>query len=229
MSDRRRRQPWYRSRLTALLLAVALLGGCQAGTVAGSQRPAPTGGRHQPAPIRFAGRTSTTTRPFLLAGGLIVASAEHRGSGRFKVEVLNKDGHLQRVLFLATGRYRGSTGFGLRGGIYRLAISGATPWRVQIDQPRGLTAAALPQQYRGSSDALVGPFQAGGRLVVDVEHHGPGDISVELLSDSGASLYFLLEDSGPLRTSRAAQDLEAGGYYLRVEATRAWMLRLHGG
>lgn len=56
----------------------------------------------------------------------------------------------------------------------------------------------------------------------DVEHHGREDITLELLSDQGASLYFLLEDSGPLQTSRAAQDLQAGGYYLKVEATQAW-------
>lgn len=157
-----------------------------------------------------------------------MASAEHRGSGGFKVEVLDKDSHPQRVLFLATGRYRGSTGVGLRGGIYRLAVSGTTPWKVHIDQPRGLAPATLPQQYRGTGGTLVGPFQAGGRLVVDVEQDGPGDIGIELLSDNGASLYFLREDSGPLRTSRAAQDLQAGGYYLRVEATQAWEVRLHG-
>jgi hypothetical protein len=128
----------------------------QAGTVGNPPGPAPTGGQRQPAPIRFAGRASTTTRPFLLAGGLVVARAEHRGSGGFKVEVLDQDGAPQHVLFLATGRYRGSSGVGLRGGIYRLAVSGATPWKVQIDQPRGLTAAALPQRYRGTGDALVG-------------------------------------------------------------------------
>lgn len=225
MTDRRR------GRLPVVVLALALLGGCHTGRPADRAAPAPVpaAGRHQPAPISFTGRTSTTTRPFLLAGGLVVASAEHRGSGGFKVEVLNQQGHPQRVLFLATGRYRGSTGIGLRGGIYRLAVSGTTPWKVRIDQPRGRAATTLPQQYPGSGDALVGPFQAGGRLVVDVEQDRPGDISIELLSDTGASLYFLLEDDGPLRASRAAEGLQTGGYYLRVEATRAWTLQLHGG
>jgi len=225
VTDRRR------GRLPVLLLALALLGGCHTGQPAdrSAPAPAPTAGQHQPAPIRFTGRTSTTTRPFLLAGGLIVASAEQAGAGRFKVEVLNQQGHPQRVLFLASGRYRGSTGVGLRGGIYRLAVSGTTPWKVRIDQPRGRAAAPLPQQYRRSGDALVGPFQAGGRLVVEVEQNRPGDISIELLSDTGASLYFLLEDNGPLRTSRAAEGLHTGGYYLRVEAAQAWRLQLHGG
>jgi hypothetical protein len=225
MTDRRR------GRLPALLFALALLGGCHTGQPADRAAPAaaPTAGQHQPAPIRFTGRTSTTTRPFLLAGGLIVASAEQAGAGRFKVEVLNQQGHPQRVLFLATGRYRGSTGVGLRGGIYRLAVSSTTPWKVRIDQPRGRAAAPLPQQYRGSGDALVGPFQAGGRLVMEVEQDRPGDISIELLSGIGAELYFLLEDSGPLRTSRAAEDLQAGAYYLRVEGNGPWKLRLQGG
>ena len=225
MTDRRR------GRLPALLFALALLGGCHTGQPAdrAASAPPPAAGQHQPPPIRFTGRTPTTTRPFLLAGGLIVASAEQAGAGRFKVEVLDQQGHPQRVLFLATGRYRGSTGVGLRGGIYRLAVSGTTPWKVRIDQPRGRAAATLPQRYPGGGDALVGPFQAGGRLVVDVEQDGQGDISIELLSDTGAELYFLLEDSGPLRTSRAAGELQAGAYYLRVEGTGPWKLRLHGG
>ncbi len=209
-----------------LLVAAGLIGGCQAGR--GSNPPTSTslGGRHQPPPIRFAGRTSMTTRPFLLAGGLVVVSAEHHGPGGFKVEILNKHGAPQRVLFLATGRYRGSTGLGLGGGIYHLAVSGATSWKVRIDQPRGRARATLPQQYRGSGDALVGPFQAEGNLAVDVEHDGQGDITIELLSDQGSSLYFLLEDTGPVRTSQTAEELSAGGYYLRVEATAAWRLRL---
>jgi hypothetical protein len=219
-----------RGRLPALLLLV-LLGGCHTGRPAdpAARTPAPTGGQHQPAPIRFSGQTSTTTQPFLLAGGLVVASAEHAGGGRFRVEILNQQSHPQRVLFLATGRYQGSTGVGLRGGIYRLAVAGTTPWKVKIDQPRGRAAAALPQQYRGRDDALVGPFQAGGRLVVDVEQDGQGDISIELLSDAGASQYFLLEDNGPLRTSRVAEDLQAGAYYLRVEATGPFRLGLRRG
>ena len=226
MSGRRRLAP-ARKWLPALLVAAALLGGCQAGRVSGPPASTSPAGRHQPPPIRFTGRTSTTTEPFLLAGGLIMVRAEHRGSGGFKVQILDKEGAPQRVLFLATGRYRGSTGLGLGGGIYRLAISGATPWKVEIDQPRGRAGAVLPQRYRGAGDALVGPFQADGNLAVDVEHDGQGDITIELLSDQGSSLYFLLEDTGPARTSRTAGDLEPGSYYLRVEAAAPWRLRLH--
>jgi hypothetical protein len=226
MSERRRRLAPGRTWVAAMLVAAGLLGGCQAGR--GSDPPASTspGGRYQPPPIRFAGRTSTTTKPFLLAGGLIVVSAEHWGSGGFKVEILDRKGAPQRVLFLATGRYRGSTGFGLSGGIYRLAISGTTPWKVEVDQPRGREESALPQRYRGAGDTLVGPFQAEGDIAVDVEHDGQGDITIELLDEEGSSLYFVLEDTGPVRTSRTVKDLAPGGYYLRVEAA-AWRLRLH--
>jgi hypothetical protein len=230
MSGRPRRQARHRSWLAALLVAAAALaGGCQTSPATAPPATAAPAGQHQPDPIRFAGRRSTTTEPFLLAGGLIAVSAEHRGSGGFRVEILNQKGAPQRVLFLATGRYRGSTGMGLSGGIYRLAVSGATPWTVRIDQPRGRAGAALPQRYRGSGDALVGPFQAGGNLVVDTEHHGQGDITVELLGDQGNSLYFLLEETGPVRTSRTAEDLQPGGYYLKVEATQPWRLRLRAG
>jgi hypothetical protein len=218
-----RRRPW----LAALLIGAGLLGGCQTSPQADPRTSTSVGGRHQPAPIRFAGRTATRTKPFLLAGGLIVFSAEHPGVGAFKVEILDRRGAPQRLLFLTNGRYRGSTGLGLGGGIYRLAVSGATtPWKVEINQPRGRTAAALPQQYRGAGDALVGPFQADGDVTVDIEHDGQGDISIELLSDQGPSLYFLLEDTGPLHTSRRAEALEPGGYYLKVEATQPWRLRL---
>lgn len=229
MSGRPRRQARRRSWPAALLIAAALVGGCQSGPASDPPATTAAAGRHQPDPIRFAGRGATTTKPFLLAGGLIVVSAEHPGSGRFRVEILNRQGHPQRVLFLATGRYRGSTGMGLGGGIYRLAVSAATPWTVRIDQPRGRAGAALPQQYRGAGDALVGPFQAGGNLVADVEHDGQGDITIELLSDQGNSLYFLLEDTGPVRTSQTAEDLQPGGYYLKVEAAQPWKLRLRAG
>jgi hypothetical protein len=82
---------------------------------------------------------------------------------------LTKDGEPQRILFLATGRYSGSTGIGLRGGIYRLAVAAGT---LTITQPRGRAGAALPQRYQGASDALVGPFRIDRNVRVDVEHKG---------------------------------------------------------
>ena len=141
-----------------------------------AQPPAPTSTRGHwqaaAAPIRLAGQKATRTEPFLLAGGLTVFTAEHRGRGTFKIEVLTKDGEPQRILFLATGRYSGSTGIGLRGGIYRLAVAAGTPWKVTITQPRGRAGAALPQRYQGASDALVGPFRIDRNVRVDVEHEG---------------------------------------------------------
>jgi hypothetical protein len=100
---------------------------------------------------------------------------------------------------------------------------------VEITQPRGQVGAALPQRYQGISDTLVGPFHVDGDVDVEVEHEGQGDLSVELLSDQGPSLYFLVEDSGPLETSRRAAGLQPGNYYLNVEATRSWKLILQPG
>jgi hypothetical protein len=218
-------------RCWLLLLVVAgLLAGCQGGP--GASPPTTTAaGRHQPDPIRLSGQTATTTEPFLLAGGLTVFAGEHRGRGAFRVEVLNEEGEPQRVLFLSTGRYRGSTGLGLQGGIYRLSVAAGTPWTVEITQPRGQAGAALPRQYQGASDALVGPFRVDHdvQVEVEVEHDGEGDLSVELLSDQGPSLYFLVEDSGRFRASRTASDLEPGAYYLNVEARKAWRLALRAG
>lgn len=217
-------------RCWLLLLVVAgLLGGCQAGPGGSPAASTAAGGSHQPVPIRLSGQKATRTEPFLLAGGLTVFTGEHRGRGGFRVEVLNEEGEPQRVLFLSTGRYHGSTGLGLRGGIYRLAVASGTPWTVEITQPRGQAGAALPQQYQGGSDALVGPFRVDGAVEVGVEHEGQGDLTVELLSDQGPSLYFLVEESGPLRTSRRTAGLEPGNYYLKVEATQSWKLILQPG
>ena len=217
--------PW----LVPLVAVVALLGGCQARPEAGPPAPTSAAGKRQPPPMRFAGHKPTRTEPILLAGGLTVFTAEHRGRGGFRVEILNRDDRPQRILFLATGRYHGSTGLGLPGGIYRLAVAASTPWTVEVTQPRGRAAAALPQQYRGVDDALVGPFRVDGKLRVDVEHDGQGDVTVELLSDQGASLYFLVEESGRFRTSRTAAGLEPGDYYLNIEARQAWRLALQPG
>jgi hypothetical protein len=215
--------PW----LIPLVVVSTLLGGCHARPDASPSPSTAAAGKRQPPPIRFAGAEPTKTDPFLLAGGLTVFTAVHREQGGFKVEVLNKDGRPQRVLFLANGRYRGSTGLGLPGGIYRLTVAAGTPWRVEITQPRGRAGAALPQRYSGVEDALVGPFRVNGNLQVDVEHDGPGDVTVELLSDQGPSLYFLVEESGNFQTSRTAAGLEAGNYYLNIEASPAWRLDLH--
>jgi hypothetical protein len=224
-----------RGRLTGcrrwlLLLALAgLLGGCQARPAAGPQPPPAATGRQQPLPIRFAGQKATRMEPFLLAGGLTVFTAEHRGRGTFKIEVLTKDGEPQRILFLATGRYSGSTGIGLRGGIYRLAVAAGMPWKVKITQPRGRAGAALPQRYQGASDALVGPFRIDRNVRVDVEQEGQGDVTVELVSDQGPSLCFPVEESGHFKASRTAMGLEPGNYYLNIEARRTWRLVLHPG
>jgi hypothetical protein len=228
--NRRPRRQRAGSRPWLLLLVVAgLLSGCQASQGASPASSTAVAGRHQPAPIRFSGQKATTTEPFLLAGGLTVFAGEHRGHGGFRVEVLNEEGEPQRVLFLAAGRYRGSTGLGLQGGIYRLSVAAGTSWNVEITQPRGQAGAALPQQYQGASDALVGPFRVDRDVQVEVEHDGEGDLSVELLSDQGPSLYFLVEDSGRFRASRTASDLEPGAYYLNVEARRPWRLALGAG
>jgi hypothetical protein len=216
-------------RWLLLLVVAGSLAGCQANPGAGPSTSSVATGKHQPSPIRLSGQKATRTEPFLLAGGLTVFTGEHRGRGSFRVEILNEVDEPQRVLFLSTGRYRGSTGLGMRGGIYWLAVAARTPWQVEITQPRGQVGAALPQQYQGISDALVGPFHVDGDVDVEVEHEGQGDLTVELLSDQGPSLYFLVEDSGPLETSRRAAGLQPGNYYLKVEATRSWKLILQRG
>lgn len=221
-----RRRPGEAPRRLLLPLLIGLLAGCQ--TTTGSNPPptTATAGRHQPAPIRLSGQKATRTEPFLLAGGLTVFTGQHRGRGSFRVEVLTNQGEPQRVLFLSTGPYGGSTGLGLGGGIYRLEVAADGPWRVEITQPRGRAGAALPQRYRGASDALVGPFRVDGDVQVEAEHDGQGDLSVELLSDQGPSLYFLVEGSGRFRASRTAAGLEPGNYYLNIEARQPWRLSL---
>jgi hypothetical protein len=209
-----------------LLLLIGLLAGCQTTTGSNPSSTTAAAGRHQPAPIRLSGQKATRTEPFLLAGGLTVFTGQYRGRGSFRVEVLTNQGEPQRVLFLSTGRYRGSTGLGLGGGIYRLEVAADGPWRVEITQPRGRAGAVLPKRYRGASDALVGPFRIDGDVQVEAEHDGQGDLSVELLSDQGPSLYFLVEGSGRFRASRTAAGLEPGNYYLNIEARRPWRLSL---
>jgi hypothetical protein len=221
-----RRRPGEARRRLLLLVVAGLLAGCQTTTGANPSPTTAAAGRHQPAPIRFSGQKATRTEPFLLAGGLTVVTGEHRGRGSFRVEVLTNQGEPQRVLFLSTGRYHGSTGLSLGGGIYRLTVAAGAPWKVEITQPRGRAGAVLPQQYRGAGDALVGPFQVDGDVRVEVEHDGQGDLSVELLSDQGPSLYFLVEESGRFKTSRTAAGLQQGNYYLNVEASQTWRLAL---
>jgi|SRR5829696_3912035 hypothetical protein len=216
-------------RRLLLLVVAGLLAGCQASPAARPATSTVAAGGHQPAPIRFSGQKATTTEPFLLAGGLTVFDGEHQGRGSFRVEVLNEEGDPQRVLFLTTGRYRGSTGLGLQGGIYRLSVVAGTSWKVEITQPRGQAGATLPKRYQGAGDALVGPFRVDRNVQVEVEHDGEGDLSVELLSDQGPSLYFLIEDSGRFKASRTAVGLEPGNYYLKIEATRRWRLDLKAG
>jgi hypothetical protein len=210
-----------------LLLLTGLLGSCQTDRAANPPSSTAVAGRHQPLPLRFSGHKTAKTEPFLLAGGLTVFTAEHGGRGSFNVEVLTHKGEVMETLFLATARYGGSTGLGLNGGIYRLRISASGPWKVAIIQPRGRSGAVLPQRYRGRSDALIGPFRVDRNVRVDIQHNGSGDISVELLSDEGSSLYFLLSESGRFRGSRTAPDLESDDYYLNVEAGSAWTLALY--
>jgi hypothetical protein len=187
-----------------------------------------TGSEHQPAPIVFEGHGRIRTTPFLLAGGLTAFTGAHQGGGSFSAEIFNQRGEPQHLLFLANGPYRGSVGLGLTGGIYRLTVAASTPWSVTITQPRprNIVGAALPQRYQGRTDMLVGPFHAGGSVVVEIRSSGSSDISVELVSADGSSLYWLVDESGGFHGSRTAADLQDGDYYLNVDATGPWTVSL---
>jgi hypothetical protein len=230
-------RPWRRAAAVAGLLGLGLAAALMSAhgrPQAGRLAPAVVAPAHeQPGqvrlePIRLAGRGSLTTARFALAGGLSVFSLSHPAGGSFWVHLLDGRGRPQRVLAGASKPFSGSVGLGLPAGAYMLRAEAAGPWTVVVTQPRAVAPAPLPRTYQGRGRALVGPFHGRGTVRLTATYDGDGDFAVDLLRDTGALLYTVVDVTDRAKPSGTLAALQDGGYYLNVDADGPWSVTLTG-
>jgi hypothetical protein len=119
-------------------------------------------------------------------------------------------------------------GVGLAAGAYKLRTETAGSWTVVVTQPRAVAPAPLPRTYRGEGKALVGPFHGRGTVRLTAAYGGDKEFAVDLLTDTGALLYTVVDATDQINGPRTLAALEDGSYYLDVDADGSWAVTLTG-
>lgn len=178
--------------------------------------------------MRFEGEDTDATKPFELAGGLLVAAYEHEGRGDFIVDLVHtpgaEPGHLIASEFDAT---TGLTALGIGGGEYLLDVEAGGRWVVELAQPRPGSddLRELPVTIEGEGADYAGPLLFDGLVRASATHDGSRNFVVEALDEDGG------RDGGVLFDESGAFDggttfVAEGPGWLVVEADGEWTIAL---
>jgi len=176
--------------------------------------------------MTLAGSGQNVTQKFTVTGGLTQFTSSCEGcSANFVVELLNSDGQEVDLLVNTIGGYSGAAAEGLDPGSYVLDVTADASWTVVVTQPRGVSAASLPQTYTGRSDQVVGPFQAGDAMKIQASNTGNGNFVVKVVSASGDNADLAFNEIGNFTGSTIAQaNLTSAPFYLVVTSDGSWTL-----
>jgi len=210
-----------RAALLAVLVAVLLLSGCNSVVDPGPGTAAPI---PEPDPIRFTGTGDHATGVFQLTGGLAVFEFLHQGTSNFIVWLYNSaTGDRTALLVNEIGDYLGETAEGLESGSYLLNIRADGSWAVRITQPRPTSGAALPVNWTGQGDLVVGPVDLPRGLVrFQLQYDGESNFIVEVyhFTSTGWREALVVNTIGTYSGSQVVEIRTAGLYYVCVHAAK---------
>lgn len=186
--------------------------------------PTTTTAPPEPAPQHLEGGGQAATDLIEIEGGMTVFNLGYQGGGNFAVWLQSEEAENIALLANHIGGYQGSYGEHVPAGRYRLDVTASGPWTIDILQPRPASGDPIPHEYSGSSDGVVGPFEADGAVRFEMTYQGDGNFAVWSLHEDGRPRDLLANEIGAFQGSKAGSF--EGLYWLRVTASGPWTVRL---
>lgn len=178
-------------------------------------------------PQAFSGSGSQVSPIVSLRPGPVIAASSHAGDGTFMAFLVDERGGDVAVLANESGRAATEAIIdGVAGGNYRVEVRTDGPWTVTLTQPRSIGGRVLPTTFRGTGDAVAGPFFQSDRTVVfDLHHVGERNFVVELVPSDGRAGTVVADEVGNADVTRVER-LD-GSYWLSVTADGPWTVSAH--
>ena len=249
----------YAALIALLSAAILLIGLTQFNSISAQDASDPSIPLSHITPVVWEGRGNgdSLSPSFDLSAGVVVVDVNYVGTSFsiLEIEFLKTDGSdSHRLLFKFIpegGEYSGGHALNVYSGLaelspgsYRIQISSAGNWNVDVSQPQRETGIELPRFVQGSGDGGSFPFSFRPGLVpILYEYSGPADGSASLF---GVQLYkmdgsereivffeFLTADEVPKSGLESVTvhesftgDITPGVYLLRVQSEGDWKIAL---
>ncbi len=195
--------------------------------------------RTGPEPITQQGSDNFISEPFELVEGLAILNLEYEGEVNFTAYLVGEEAEEKlAVLDISAGSYNGSRvlivseGEKISPGEYRLEVETSGNWNVEIEIPHIKDAPEAPKQIVGDGDFVSDPFVFDGdNLDLTLRHDSDTETMVSLYSLDGKlidSIYLEGNTPGSEEVFEINDDfdIESNIYYLEVNSTGLWGIRL---
>lgn len=178
------------------------------------------------ATIKGSGDQVTDKIPF--SGGLLMVGAAHKGHQNFVVELLSENGDIRELLVNTIGDYQGVRLISIAAGLYRFQIRSDQGWVLMHEQPDlSKQGTPLPISHSHTGDAPLGPFIFDrGLLRASFVYEGTRNLTATIFTAQGSMVALLLNKIGAYKGTVTASILDAGPYWLAVQASGTWSVDL---
>lgn len=181
-----------------------------------------------PAPVVIQGAGTQVETINLSKDSPAIATATHRGSSNFAVELVGADGSSE-LLVNEIGNFSGRVAVAdAAGQQYRVKVSADGPWKITFTQPVPTAKAPVMPGVLSGRGADVVKFRTDQdlQLVVEGTHRGQSNFAVYIIGygdTSGKELVF--NEIGNYSGETLINNLPEGPYLLAVSADGPWTIR----
>jgi len=177
---------------------------------------------------KIEGRGDQLSEPITFSKGLLMVGAAHKGNRNFIVELLSTDGEKRELLVNVLGDYQGVRLVPVAPGRYRFQVQADQAWVLLHEQPvRNEVGTPLPIAHSHNGDAPLGPFALEqGLLRASLTHEGGRNFVAILYDSEGRMTALLVNKLGKYAGTVTASIRNAGNYWLAVEASGPWSVKL---
>lgn len=177
-------------------------------------------------PRTFSGDGQRRVTEVSIEGGFAVLVGTHEGDGAFAVETGGTgSGVSEAVVGDGPGTY--VAGMAMASADYRMDVTADGPWTLTLARPRAPNDEVRrpPATAAGTGDAVVGPIDTTGDILVSGTHQGDGQFTAELVLEGSTGLFvpdMLFDGTGEIEAK--SRTVVAGTAWAVVTATGSWRL-----